>query len=39
VFGYALSGPREGQQLVIPKTNMGYWFAWGTFFRDAEIYK
>jgi hypothetical protein len=39
VFGYAISGPRVGEQLRLPKANMGYWFAWGTFFRDAEIYQ
>ena len=38
VFGKAIDGPRKGEQLVIPKTCMSYWFAWGTFYRDSEIY-
>ncbi len=39
VFGYATDGPRTGQQLGIPKSNMGYWFAWGAIFEGAEIFE
>ena len=38
VFGNAIDGPRKGQQLLIPKSFMAYWFAWGTFYQDSEIY-
>ncbi len=38
VFGKALDGPRKGEQLIMPKTCMSYWFAWGAFYRDSEIY-
>ena len=39
VFGYATDGPRKGQQLGIPKSNMGYWFAWGAIFEEPEIFE
>ncbi len=38
VFGTAIDGPRKGQQLLIPKSFMAYWFAWATFYHDSEIY-
>ncbi len=39
VFGYAVSGPRKGTRLKLTKSFTSYWFAWGTFYPDAEIYK
>ncbi len=38
VFGNAIDGPRKGQKLLIAKSYMAYWFAWGTFYKNAEIY-
>lgn len=37
LFGYAVSGPRQGQRLVTATSFIAYWFAWGTFFPDIEI--
>ncbi|MBN4051983.1 DUF3179 domain-containing protein [Cytophagaceae bacterium AH-315-L13] len=38
VFGVATSGPRAGEQLTPTKSFIAYWFAWGTFYPDIEIY-
>jgi hypothetical protein len=38
IFGYATSGPRKGERLVIPKSYIAYWFAFGTFFQGLDIY-
>ena len=38
VLGYAVSGPRKGTQLKLTESFTSYWFAWGTFYPDAEIY-
>lgn len=32
VFGFAVSGPRQGERLISAKAYTGYWFAWGEFF-------
>ncbi|MEX0769689.1 MAG: DUF3179 domain-containing (seleno)protein, partial [Balneolaceae bacterium] len=38
IFGYAVEGPREGEQLLPAKSYTGYWFAWADFFPELEIY-
>ncbi|MEM9022823.1 MAG: DUF3179 domain-containing protein, partial [Bacteroidota bacterium] len=40
VFGYATEGPRQGQRLV-PNDHayMGYWFSWGAFHPQANIFQ
>ncbi|MEL6275858.1 MAG: DUF3179 domain-containing protein, partial [Bacteroidota bacterium] len=38
LFGTAVSGPRMGQQLVAPTAFIGYWFSWGAFYPDIELY-
>ncbi len=38
IFGEAVSGPRQGEKLTPTKSFMGFWFAFGGFFPDAEIY-
>lgn len=38
IWGYALEGPRKGQRLKTTQSFMGYWFAFGAFYPDAEIY-
>jgi hypothetical protein len=38
IFGNAVEGPRKGSRLKQTKSFISYWFAWGTFFRGAEIY-
>lgn len=38
VFGYAVSGPNQGQRLMRTESFMGYWFVWGTFYPEVEIY-
>lgn len=38
VFGYAVEGPRQGEQLQPTKSYTGYWFAWADFFPGLEIY-
>jgi hypothetical protein len=38
IFGTAIAGPLEGEQLSAPDQFNGFWFAWGTFFPDLEIY-
>lgn len=37
LFGYATSGPRQGERLPTATSFIAYWFAWGTFFPDIEI--
>lgn len=37
-FGVAVSGPREGQKLKEVVNYIGYWFAWGTFYQDLEVF-
>lgn len=39
LFGNAVSGPREGQQLTPTNSYTGYWFAWADFFPDVEIFQ
>lgn len=38
LFGEALTGPRAGQRLVLTRSHIAYWFAWGAFHPDSEIY-
>ncbi len=38
VFGRAMGGARKGQELPRLQSFIGYWFAWGAFYPDAEIY-
>ncbi|MCT4644338.1 MAG: DUF3179 domain-containing protein [Carboxylicivirga sp.] len=38
IFGYATTGPREGQRLKPTQSLMGYWFSFGTFFPGIEIF-
>ena len=38
VFGKAVDGPRAGSKLEPMRSYTAYWFAWGAFFPDAEIY-
>lgn len=39
VLGEAISGPRSGERLVPTLSYNSYWFAWGTFFRGADIHE
>lgn len=39
VFGYAVEGPRQGEQLQPTKSYTGYWFGWADFFSGLEIYQ
>lgn len=38
LHGRAVSGPRTGEKLLAPDAMIGYWFSWGTFYPDLEIY-
>lgn len=38
IFGEAISGPRTGQILTPTTSFIGYWFSWGTFYPNAEIF-
>jgi len=38
VFGYAVSGPAKGERLINTESFIGYWFSWGAFYPDLEIY-
>jgi hypothetical protein len=38
MFGTAVTGPRVGAQLAQTRSYKAMWFAWGSFFRNAEIY-
>ena len=39
VFGDAVSGPRTGEGLIQTESFIGYWFSFGGFFPNAEIFK
>jgi hypothetical protein len=38
VFGEAVAGPRVGQKLVPIKGFIGYWFSWGAFYPEIEVF-
>lgn len=38
VFGNAMSGPRAGQKLESITQFMGYWFSWGAFYPNIDVY-
>ncbi|MEM8524090.1 MAG: DUF3179 domain-containing (seleno)protein [Bacteroidota bacterium] len=38
IFGRAIKGPRQGQQLVSMSSTMGYWFSFSPFFEKVDIY-
>ena len=38
LFGEAVAGPRAGQRLIGVPSYLGYWFSWGAFYPDAEIF-
>lgn len=38
IFGEAISGPRQGQRLRATTSFMGYWFAWGAFYCNLDIF-
>jgi len=38
IFGYAVSGPNEGEQLTPARSYTGYWFALADFFPEIELY-
>lgn len=38
IFGEAVGGSRSGQQLPRQRSFIAYWFAWGAFYPQAEIY-
>ena len=38
IFGAAVNGPRTGEQLQSPPAFIGFWFSWGAFYPDLEIY-
>lgn len=39
LLGEAVDGPLQGTQLQRPIAYNAYWFAWGVFYRDADIYQ
>ena len=39
IFGEAISGPRQGQQLEAMVNYIGYWFSLGAFYPGAEIFE
>lgn len=39
ILGLAVSGPNAGKQLQAVHTYMSYWFAWGAFHPETEIYQ
>ncbi|MEO1712621.1 MAG: DUF3179 domain-containing protein [Bacteroidota bacterium] len=39
LFGYAVSGPRAGEQLQAPTAYIGYWFAWVAFFPELTVFE
>lgn len=39
VFGECVSGPRQGEQLPIVNALHGFWFSFGAFYPDPEIYQ
>ncbi|MDN5200416.1 DUF3179 domain-containing protein [Fulvivirgaceae bacterium BMA10] len=38
-FGEAIGGPREGTVLAGTKSYIGFWFAWGAFYPNAQIFE
>jgi hypothetical protein len=38
IFGHGVSGPNKGQVLNPTKSFISYWFAWATFYPNAEIH-
>jgi len=38
-FGKVIEGPNVGELLESPTNYIGYWFSWGTFYEDTEIYE
>ena len=38
IFGEAMEGPRKGQKLKEVVSFIGYWFTWGSFYPDVEIF-
>ncbi|MFQ5448036.1 MAG: DUF3179 domain-containing (seleno)protein, partial [Saprospiraceae bacterium] len=38
IFGEAVSGPRAGSALTPTESFIGYWFSWGAFYPNAEIF-
>jgi hypothetical protein len=39
IFGYAVSGPNQGQQLTEARSYTGYWYALADFYQNIELYK
>lgn len=39
IFGYAVSGPNQGEQLTPARSYTGYWFALADFFPGIELYE
>ena len=39
VFGRAISGPREGENLKAVTQMMGYWFSFAAFYPEVEIFE
>ena len=39
IFGMATEGPREGQQLEVVNSGMGYWFAFSSMYPETEIFQ
>lgn len=38
IFGEAVSGPNQGNNLTPVNGYIGYWFSWGTFYPGLEIF-
>lgn len=38
IFGHAVEGPDKGKRLRSTKSYMGFWFSWGTFYPNAQIF-
>ncbi|MFN7118949.1 MAG: DUF3179 domain-containing protein [Saprospiraceae bacterium] len=38
VFGEAVRGPRQGEQLRSVHAHVGYWFAWSLFYKDLYLF-
>lgn len=39
MFGVGLSGPRQGERLPRVESFTAYWFAWGTFYPNLDLYE
>lgn len=37
-FGEVIIGPEQGKKLEATRSFMGYWFAWGAFYPQAQIF-